>query len=134
MHMSQRKLVTAVKREFARVKADVEPKLLADPRPEVQSEQFRNLQYAQNTLRTCMEATLTQMVPYTHETSVELAIRLASYALSIVPQEDQDLVMAQFMKSFVFAHETRVAKGIVISTEWQMEDGRSQPNYPEGRK
>lgn len=124
-------LIAAIQAHFETVKAELWPRLDASPDPAFQNEEIRHIQVAQNVLRTCMEATLEKMLPYTHTTSVELAIRLASYALSIVPMEDQDYVMAGFMQTFPLAHEKRMAGGVRITTNWQFADGRSQRNFPD---
>lgn len=127
-------LIFQVQKEFDRVAADLQSrldKLVADGNMLYSNPEVRNVQIAQNTLRTCMEATLQKMMPYTHLTAVELAIRMASYALSTVPMEDQEIVVAQFMQSFVSAHEMRMARNVRIDTQWRMEDGRDQPNFPD---
>jgi hypothetical protein len=130
MKKEQRDLVRATKKMFAHVRKEMEPNLLIRPEPQWQQESYRNLQYAQNVIRTCMEASLQEMLPYTHEVSVELAIRLASYSLSIVPMEDQDYVMALFMKNFSYAHERRMDQGLRIETQWADDNGAVQPNFP----
>jgi hypothetical protein len=124
-------LIAAVQANFETVKREIWPRLDASPDPAFANPELRHIQVAQNVLRTCLEAALQKMLPYTHQTSVELAIRLASYSLSIVPMEDQDYVMAGFMQTFPLAHEKRMAGGVRISTNWQFEDGRSQPNFPD---
>lgn len=127
-------LIHQVQREFDRVQADLQArldKLVADGNTLYDNPEIRNIQIAQNTLRTCMEATLQKMMPYTHITAIELAIRLASYALSTVPMEDQDMVKAQFMESFIPAHDMRMARNVRIDTQWRMEDGRDVPNFPD---
>lgn len=127
-------LVYQVQREFDRVAADLQErldKLVADGNGLYANPEVRNVQIAQNTLRTCMEATLQKMMPYTHLTAIELAIRLASYALSTVPMEDQDMVKAQFMESFIPAHDMRMARNVRIDIQWRMEDGRDVPNFPD---
>ena len=131
MRREQRELVAAVQAHFRGVQQQLEPRLLAKSEPEFQLEEIRNLQYAQNTLRSCMEAALQLMLPYSHVTAIELAIRLASYSLSIVPMEDQDAVVHSFLQTFVLAHEKRMANGVRIHAEWQFDDGRKLPNFPE---
>lgn len=129
-----RPLIYQVQREYDRVYEHLQgrlDKLVADGNLLYDNPEVRNIQVAQNTLRTCMEATLQKMMPYTHLTAIELAIRLASYALSTVPLEDQDAVKAQFMESFIDAHDMRMARNVRIDTQWRMEDGRDVPNFPD---
>lgn len=129
-----RNLIREVRREFKRCKAELEPQMLGrvDDEPVMANEEMRNIIVAQNVLRPCMEATLEALLPYSHLTSLELAIRLASYALSTAPLEDQDKLVAMFLQVFAESHALRTARGIVIGTEWRVGDGPPVPNMPLG--
>lgn len=132
-HPAQERLIKAVQREYDRVAGEIMPQLKAagalGPDPDYNYRMLR-INAAQNALRTCLESALNRMLPYDGELLVELAIRLASYAISAAPMEDQDYHVAQFMGTFADAHLRRIAEGKVIQSEWQMKDGRSQPNFP----
>lgn len=124
----QRDLVRAVKAEYQRVHADLQPRLSAHPHPAMRDPEQQALQVAQNTLRTCMEAVMQSMGPYSPEACASLAIRLASYALSAAAIEDQDFLLAHVLQHLGPEHMRRVDQGISISTDWQMHDGSVRPN------
>lgn len=125
MNAVQKKLVKAVQGEFDRVRRD-----LRDRAPS----QLLTINAAQNSLRTCIEAVLNKAVPYESQFLVELALRLASYTISAAPIEDQEVLVAQFVGVFAEAHMRRISEGKIISSEWEMKDGRRQPNFPETRR
>lgn len=125
MNYQRKALVKAVQRQFDQVQKQLARRMIGMS-PDVQK-----INVAQNTLRTCLEAALNKLVPYEANICVELAIRLASYAISAAPIEDQDVLVAQFMEAFAEAHLLRISEGKRISSEWQMNDGRVQPNFPE---
>ena len=127
----QAPLVEAVRAEFDRTAAIVFPKLADRPEPEFRNREIANMQVAQNVLRTCMEAVLQKLIPYSHTTCGDLAIRLASYAMSAAPMEDQEMILAMVLDALPAAHRKRMASGIRISTSWQMRTGDEQPNFPD---
>jgi hypothetical protein len=57
---------------------------------------------------------------------------LASYAISAMPLEDQHHAMELVCASLPAAHKRRLAAGVVIRIDW-MNEGRVEPNIPEGR-
>lgn len=122
-------LIAAVQDHFDAVEIDLGPAM--DTRPELgfADPEQRGIQFAQNTLRPCIEATLDRLVPYTQMTCVELAVRLASYALSAAPAEDQDVIVRGFVDGFPSAHRHRLATGIRLETGW-VTQGRERPNFP----
>lgn len=124
----QRDLVRAVKAEFGRLKTVLAPRLAAHPDPAMSDPEQQDLQYAQNTMRTCIEATLQSMTQYSPEALASLAIRLASYALSAAPLEDQDFLLAHALRHLGPEHMRRVDQGIAIQADWQMKDGSIRPN------
>lgn len=124
----QRDLIKAVSAEYRRNHASLTPRLAAHPHPAMRDPAQQAMQVAQNTLRTCMEATLQQMGPYTPETCASLAIRLASYALSAAPLEDQDFLLAHVLQHLGPEHMRRVDQGIAIKVDWEMVDGSVRPN------
>lgn len=132
-----RDLVREVKREWKRQKAELDPRLLAEAaqpgKAHLANEEFRNVLVAQSVLRPCMEATMDSMLPLSHMTVMELAIRLASYALSVAPAKDQDKLVELFLQGFAAAHTARLGLGVVIETGWRDEDGREEDNHPLAR-
>lgn len=129
LHPTQQTLVNAIQAEFDRVLADIGPRLDAHPDPAARKPENRNIQAAQNALRTCIEATYEKLVPYGETIPVELAIRLASYAISVLPAEAQAAATAAFLETFPTAHVRRLTQGIRIDSEWVTE-GRVRPNFP----
>lgn len=114
LHPSQAALVNAVHGEFDRAQAMLADRLAGMPAGQ------RDIQIAQNVLRTCLEAVLVKVLPYDHTTLAELAIRMASYAVSAAPIDDQETLMAVVVQTLPEAHRRRVAQGVMISTTWQI--------------
>lgn len=125
-------LVAAVKADLAHNRQKIEPLLAARKEPQFQNPEVRFVQSAQNTLRTCMEATLQEAMPYSDMLCIELAIRLASYAVSALPLERQHEALDRVLRSLPAAHASRLSKGIVIKTDW-VTDGVAHSNMPAGR-
>lgn len=134
LHPAQQALVDAIKAEFERAQVVLAPRMLdmiqaghsrlADP------EQQR-IQAAQNVLRTCLEAVLNQMIPYSGMVPLEMALRLASYSISAAPMEDHAQMMDWLVRTLPSAHEQRMASGIRLTSEWQMHNGMTQMNFPD---
>lgn len=128
-------LIRAVGAYFRQTKRQIEPSLLqAIERDQAYADpEIRNIQVAQNVLRTCMEATLSEMLPYSELTAIELSIRLASYAISILPIERQANALQTMIATLPAAHTKRVGAGIIIKTAWGTASDSTSPNVPEGR-
>lgn len=122
----RKRLIEAARAEYQRLHRDLGNQLAAIP-----SAEMRNVNVAQNVLRDVLSALLNEMAPYSHETVIEMSRRLASYALSTAPLEDQDAVVAEHLTGFADFHLMRTAIGAVINSTWRMEDGRDLPNFPE---
>jgi hypothetical protein len=86
---------------------------------------------AQNTLRTCVEACLEEMLPYGPASLADLAIRLASYVVSAAKEEDQPALIQTVVGLLPQVHTRRVNEGIRISTTWLGDDGKERSNYRE---
>lgn len=125
-------VIKAVQADLQKGKAAVERALANRTEPQFQDPDIRYVQAAQNTLRTCIEATLEEAGEFTPGLCVELAIRLASYAISAIPLEDQHSALEMVRASLPGAHRARLAAGIAIRIDW-MSDGRVEPNLPQGR-
>lgn len=127
-----RDLVRAVKRDIARIRREIEPRLAGRLEPEFADPEIRFIQAAQNTLRTRLEATLQEAGQFSTVTPVELAIRLASYAISVLPLEEQDHALAMVTATLPLAHSKRLANGVIIQADWQT-NGLRHTNVPGGR-
>lgn len=132
MKKTTRDVIRAVTADIRSAQAAIEPLLAKRSEPEFQIPEVRYVQAAQNTLRTCLEATLKAGQPYSDVICIELAIRLASYAISALPLEHQDGALQTVISSLPSAHSSRLAKGVIIQTEWETH-GLRQPNVPGGR-
>lgn len=110
---TQQALVDAVQAEFDRSKILLSEKIKQLPSG------MGDVIVAQNTLRTCMEAALIRMLPYDQTALAELAIRLASYAISAAPIDDQAGLVGAVCTTLPSAHARRVAQGVMICTTWE---------------
>jgi hypothetical protein len=84
---------------------------------------------AQNTLRKCMEVVFEECMPYDEIFCGEMAVRLATYAISAVPIERHGLVLNAVIEGLPAALARRVRDGIAIRTEWET-DGVRHANIP----
>lgn len=130
MHKTQKDTIKAVKALMRHTRTELLPRLMLAA--EYQDPEVRNIQIAQNTLRTCMEAVISEIVPFSVITPAELAVRLASYAISIAPLENQDQIMDQVLATLPAAHSNRLFHGIIIQTGWST-NGLEHENVPGGR-
>lgn len=121
----RRRLISAVTAEYHRLHKDLAPALAR-----LGNDELANINVAQNVIRDCLTALFGEMTPFEHVSAIEMARRMASYALSTVPIEDQDEVVAAHLAGFADFHMMRTAQGAIITTEWQMHDGRRQTNFP----
>lgn len=119
----------AARARFIAIRDQLGPQMArrAEAEPDFRDPEICNLQVAQNVLRECMEAILKEMIPFTSVTSAELAIRMASYAVSISPLEEQPEVMRAVLHSLPVAHRSRLNKGVMIRSQWYMPAGSSEP-------
>lgn len=137
----QRAIIISVQADFDSVAEKIAAQLAKQPfhdeggrTIEPGSEEFKCV-VAQNVLRTCIEATLERMLPYSMATPVELGLRLASYCVSALPLEAQPGAVSEFLRVFEKAHAERMRQGIHLSTGWVNpgEDGL-QDNVPAVRQ
>jgi hypothetical protein len=125
INSDRKRLMHAVKKEYHRIHRELRTSLAQLP-----DEEQRNVNVAQNVLRDVLTVLLHEMLPYSHYSAVELSRRLASYALSVVPIEDMEVVVAAHLEGFADFHLARTAAGTFIASDWRMDDGREQPNFP----
>jgi hypothetical protein len=125
----------AARARFAAIKDQLVPKMAARAanEPAFANPEVMNLQVAQNVLRECLEAVLKEMIPFSALTAGELAIRLASYAISVAPLDEQAEVMRWVLPTLPVAHASRLNRGIMIQSSWYMPAGPSEPVKPHGR-
>lgn len=126
LHESQKRVIRAVQNEFFRIDQDIRMDQLG---PNVSAEE-RNLIVAQNTLRTCIEAVLERLLPYSEATPLDLGVRLASYCLSALPVESQEGAVEALAQVLRAAHPQRLASGIRLSTTWDMPGQGERDNFP----
>ncbi len=85
---------------------------------------------AQNTMRICMEVVFNACIPYDRMFCGELAVRLAAYAISAAPIEDQARMVSLVQEALPNALATKLREGAIIKTTW-MTDGIEHPNVPD---
>lgn len=122
-HPTRLALRAAIKAEYERTKVDITTMRPADERDDV------NIQVAQNVVRVVLESLLTEMMPTSYSLIVDLAMRSASYAFSVVRLEDQELLVAALINNFAEFHQLRTAHGVVIAAEWEDKDGKMVRNH-----
>lgn len=98
------------------------------------ADHVRKLVTYDNVIRTAIEVCIDKSIPFEKATPVEFAMRAASYAISALPVEDQDQAVAFLVQNFAEAHQTRTAKGFVITTEWGDMGENRIGNYPTGKE
>ncbi len=86
-----------------------------------------NVIVAQNVLRIAMEVVIDESTPFDLSFCGELAIRLATYAISAAPIEDQARLVESVQKSLPAALERYVREGFALRTDW-VHPGSDQPS------
>lgn len=77
------------------------------------------LNVSQNVLREAMEVVITQSLPQQHRYFIELAVRLACYAITALPADDQEQAMLLVRDGLFNKLADMQASGVVIKTEWE---------------
>jgi hypothetical protein len=117
LHPKTKRLIQATRIEAARVRLDIKDKLPAET-----ADHIAAVLIAQNTIRPCLEATLKELTPFGVLLLGELAIRLASYAISAAPADIQGDLLQAVMNGLPDAHALRMSKGIALRSVWDVED------------
>lgn len=117
LHPTEQALVTAVLAELHRGQ-----NMLAGKLPKTATESMKKAILAQNVLRTCMEAVIKDLIPFHSTFLMDLALRLASYAVSAAPLDQQDNMITQVILNLPTAHAARIRQGVMILTEWKPDD------------
>ncbi len=112
-----------IRAEYQRTKTDIDKKGVATGEPHLK------LMAAQNTMRVALETVYEEMMPISNAMVIQMAMALASYALSLSPLEEQEILVARMMEHFADYHQLRTARGTVIKANWQRPDGSVYPNH-----
>lgn len=84
---------------------------------------------AQNVLRDCMTVIMNECAPFTDALPIDVAVRMASYAISVLPIEQQETALNSVLILLPEAHARRMRQGIHIDTDW-VTDGVHHKNVP----
>lgn len=124
--------LAAIRRIFDKVKVDIEPLIKAKVKANggLANPQMPNIMVAQNTLRACMEVVLNECLPYDDFFCGELSVRLAAYAISVVPIERQAALLAAVQDALPATLANKLREGAVIKSTW-LTDGVEHPNIPD---
>ncbi|MDR6954192.1 hypothetical protein J2X65_003560 [Ancylobacter sp. 3268] len=114
---------------FERVKVETDRRLAASKQRGVPP-QMAKVAAAQNALRGCMEVVFDHCLPYDQLFVMEMAIRLASYAISSAPIEAHKKMCELVAEALPGALERRVREGIAMHTQWGTGPGDASPNIP----
>lgn len=90
---------------------------LAD-RPLMETEFAVSLNVTQNVIRECMTVAMNEAMPQQHLFFGELAIRLACYAITCLPADDQEVMALAVSKGIMEKLGHMQSEGIVIDAEW----------------
>ena len=120
--------IAIIKKMFAKTRAITDPQVAARNVPGAHP-LVRELMAAQNVLRDCITAVVNECMPIDESFCVELACRLASYTVSIIPVEKQMIAAKVVAENFERMHLERMRKGIGIPADWIV-DGVEQKNMP----
>lgn len=93
-------------------------------RTATQHEFIKQALIAQNVLRLALEATLEKLVPFDDLLLGELAIRLASYVISVAPEPRHAALIKALKEGISPAHRRRMAEGVRIKGWWMIEGGK----------
>lgn len=112
----KKRLIAAFKAEFHRCATELKD----HPDYKILSREDRGRITAQNALRVCLEAAFEQMLPFGEVTPIDMAIRLASYCLSVLPVDRQVYGLTDVLKTLPDAHQHRMEAGVRIRSTWDM--------------
>ena len=121
---------TAIRRIFQKTKTDTD-RIIEGKRSQGAPvlEQMPNIIAAQNTLRTCMEVVFNECLPYDEYFLAEMAVRLATYAISAAPIERHQVLAGAVVDGIPPALERRVREGVSIRSKW-VTGGVEHSNIP----
>jgi hypothetical protein len=120
--------IAVIKKMVAKTRA------VTDPQVDARSvhgahPQVKELMAAQNVLRDCITVVFNECMPIDRSFVLEMAMRLASYAVSVAPVEDQMILARGVTQLFEDFHLKRMQQGIGIPADW-ITDGVEHKNMP----
>lgn len=121
--------IAVLKKMFAKTRAKTDPLVVAKNNPNAPP-YAKEMIGAQNVLRDCISVVFNECMPINEAFCAEMAIRLASYAISVVPAERQEAVAHVVAASLPGAHVDRMKQGVGIHSTW-VTDGVEHTNVPE---
>lgn len=118
--MSEKDFRTAARRRFRSVRIDLAPRVRAALQQQsLMDEEFAiALNASQNVLREAMEVVFTESLPQQQAYFIELAVRLACYALTALPADDQEQGALVVRESLLNKLAEMQSAGVIIKTEW----------------
>lgn len=121
----------AVRRIFEKVRSGTDPLVVAKAQKMggLTHPKMPEIIAAQNTLRLCMEVVLNECLPYDDFFCGELSVRLAAYAISVVPIERQSALLAAVQKALPETLANKLREGAFIKSTW-ITDGVEHQNVP----
>ncbi|GGB21299.1 hypothetical protein GCM10011380_08580 [Sphingomonas metalli] len=111
-HRTKSRLIDALYAECMRIRRNGEAHISQEP-----TDRQKAL-VAQGVLSTCMQAVTTDAMPFGTAFPIELAVRLASYGISLLPADQQDAGIREVLEQLPEAHRRRMAQGVCIKAEW----------------
>lgn len=121
----------AIRRIFRKTAEEAGPQAaqLAASLPERQRATAIKAIVAQNALRVCLEVVYEECMPFDENLCGEIAVRMASYAISMAPIERQEALLEAVMGALPGAHARRLKDRITLLSTWETPHGE-QPNAP----
>lgn len=120
--------ITVIQNMYRKTLADIAPRMEGVNTPGAHPKALE-MMTAQNVLRDCMSVVMNECMPIDDSFCMEMAIRLASYAVSVMPMERQIEAMEIVAASLPGAHRVRMEKGVGIVAQWNT-NGVDHDNMP----
>lgn len=120
--------IAVLKKMFRKMREKTDPMVVAKNEPAAPPKAMEIIA-AQNVLRDCISVIFNECMPIDRTFIAEMALRLASYAVSVAPIEDQEGISAIVGASFQKMHHARMKAGIYIESKW-VTDGVEHSNVP----
>lgn len=97
-------------------------------------EEMTKVSVVEAVFRDMITTTYNKCTPFSLTFPMDLAIRLASLSLSVVPIENQEVALHAFMANFEKAHKDRLMRKVIQSADWDMGPGTGvSPNMPDDK-
>ncbi len=121
--------IAVLKKMVKKTRQKTDPLVIAKNHPGAHPK-AQELIAAQNVLRDCISVVLNECMPIDDSFCAELAVRLASYAISVIPLQRQDQACRAVSEALHDAHFSRIRAGVSIPATW-ITDGVEHANVPE---